>query len=264
MALMFPLANLRWFRDRLQSKSRRGVTCRIRDGWEVPCHPAAAAVFQRLAVDDAFQLELAIFIETCRPGMVLYDVGANYGVFTLAALRFGGSEARVVAVEPSPVAFSILQYNVRLAGAVNQVRSVCAAAGAGAEEVEMLTTGAHGDHYLVRTAPRPDSVTVRVTTLDAISRETGWRPTHLKIDVEGFEEEVVSGASEILRTLRPALFLELHGDILRRLNRAPEGVLELLAEFGYRHLESAGRPISASAAASQVVSHLVSTAGDQA
>jgi FkbM family methyltransferase len=262
MALLFPLASLRWRRDRLRALRRRGETCRIRDDWEVSCHPTAAAVFQRLARDEAFQGELTGFIETCHPGMVLYDVGANYGIFTLAALRFGGQGARVVAIEPSPVAFSILQYNLRLAGAGDRVWSVCTAAGAGADTMEMLTTGAHGDHYLVRTAPRRDSIKVRVTTLDAIANEAEWLPTHLKIDVEGFEEEVIMGATELLTTQRPTLFLELHGDILRRLNRVPERPLELLAELGFRHLDLVGRPITASEAASQGVCHLVCTAGD--
>ena len=54
--------------------------------------------------DDELIEELDSFIAHCRRGMVLFDVGAHFGVFSLAALHYGGPDAIAVAVDPSPAA----------------------------------------------------------------------------------------------------------------------------------------------------------------
>ena len=77
------------------------VECPVREGWTVRCHPISARQFALFRTDDALRQELTSFVAHCRPGMRLLDVGASHGLFSLAALHFGGQTARVVAVDPS-------------------------------------------------------------------------------------------------------------------------------------------------------------------
>jgi len=65
--------------------------------------------------------------------------------------------------------------------------------------------------------------------------KTALTPTHVKIDVEGFEESVLRGGRRLLQSeSAPLLFLELHNDMIRAGGRRPEAVLDLVDEFGYQ------------------------------
>src|SRR5262249_11835370 len=124
----------------------------------------------------------------------------------------------------------------------------------------MLTTGPNGDHFLVVPAEeRKDTVLVRQLTLDHLATYLPSSPTHLKIDVEGFEKEVLEAGRSFLKSYRPTLFLELHGALLRMRGCSPEKVFELLAECGYRNWERHRQPISEAEAAALDVCRLIGT-----
>lgn len=258
MSLLEPRAALRHLGHEFRARTGGSAVCRLRDDWSLRCHPEALLTFRRLAGDPAFQDELAAFARRCHPGMVLYDLGANYGIFSLAAAHFSGGQARCVAVEPSSAACRILRENLRLAGCAHRVTVVEAAAGAEEGWLEVLSTGPHADHYVVRPeSPRPDTRKVRQTTLPRIAAETGTTPTHLKVDVEGFEEAVVAAAGDLLAAVTPTLFLELHCDMLRSRGEQPEAVLDRLRACGYTRFELAGTPVTPAVAAAESVAHLV-------
>jgi FkbM family methyltransferase len=190
--------------------------------------------------------------------MRLLDIGANFGVMTLAALRYGGQNARVVAVEPSATSARILRANLKLAGESARATVLQVAAGDSDGILEMLTTGAAGEHYLVAAdGHRPDAISIRKLTLAAISQRCGVVPTHVKIDVEGFEDEVIRGGLDFLRIHRPMIFLELHGKMLRDRGRNPRDVLENLRRAEYGQLLHAGEEIGASAASTMDIARLV-------
>jgi hypothetical protein len=77
-----------------------------------------------------------------------------------------------------------------------------------------------------------------------ILEKTGLVPTHIKMDIEGFEDEAIAGALDCLRKYRPILFLELHVRFLRARRRDPMTVLESLAGCGYTSFEEDRVPIS--------------------
>ena len=213
----------------------------IRPECSVRCHPICVTEFSVFQNDPAQNAEMEDFIAHCRPGMRLLDVGAHWGVFTLAALHYGGPDVRALCVEPSPNAARVLRRNLSLNGVEDQVRVAEVAAGCTAGELQMLTTGAGGADYLVVPAEsRPDSIAVAQYDLAGLCRSLGFIPTHVKMDIEGFEEEGLMGAREMLRTFRPILFLELHGELIRRRKRDPRTVLRILCETGYVTWKRAG------------------------
>jgi FkbM family methyltransferase len=212
--------------------------------WEVRCHPAAVEAFELQRDAPELRAELDAFVSSCREGMVLLDIGAHYGLFTLAALHFSRGAARVIAADPSASAIAVFDTNMRLAGAGPRVDRYRVAVAEADGEVPLLTGGARAYHMMTRSeAPRPDAVVVPAITLDSLSDRAGVVPTHIKIDVEGAEDAVLSGGERTLRERRPIVFLELHGGILRRAGRDPLAVLERLASWGYRRFEIAGRTV---------------------
>ncbi len=72
----------------------------------------------------------------------------------------------------------------------------------------MLTVDAHGWHFLVAAdGPRHDATSVPQQTLGTLFSGMARPPTHLKMDIEGFEAEAIEVRVEALRIHRPLLFL---------------------------------------------------------
>ncbi len=146
-------------------------------------------------VDDEEQkAEMSAFVQRATTGMRMMDVGAHWGVFTLAARHFGGPSARCISIDASAEALRVCHINLRLNGVESDVQLINSACGSETGSLKMLTTGAGGADYLVvPTEERPDAVSVAQVTIDDVCRANAFVPTHLKIDVEGFEEEVIIG-----------------------------------------------------------------------
>jgi hypothetical protein len=100
------------------------------------------------------------------------------------------------------------------------------------------------DYFIVPSSDRNDTTSVKQVALTSVLASTGFHPTHVKIDVEGFEVEVIKGGERFLRAVQPVLFLELHGDFIRARNQTPEPLVRLLRSFGYKQFISDGRELS--------------------
>ena len=217
----------------------------VRSDWRPRCHPAGRNHFRVFAIDPGQAAELNTFIAYCRPGMQFLDVGAHYGLFALAAIRFGGETAKVVAVEASAKASRILKANLEANNATERVQIVDAAMGERDGTLKMLSTGPAGSDYFVSApAGRIDTTRIRQLSMPTILQQTKMQPTHVKIDIEGFESEAIVGGMEYLSQNRPILFLELHLRYLRLRGRDPAKILRQLRECGYTEFEENGTRLS--------------------
>ncbi|WP_243408018.1 FkbM family methyltransferase [Frankia canadensis] len=175
----------------------------------------------------------AVFDAILGPGDCCYDVGANVGIYTLWAAGRVGRTGEVHAFEPVPQTRATL---ARLVGqnALTQVRLSSAAVAATAGTVGLrIYPGSSGLAHQVFDGAAPE-LTVPATTLD--QHAARHRPPDLvKIDVEGFELDVLRGAGELLRVHRPALLLEMLPSHLARRGGDRQGELvALLTGSGYQ------------------------------
>lgn len=190
--------------------------------------------------------EMRFLLLALRPGDLLVDVGANVGLHTLLAASCG---ADVVALEPLPAARAMLERNVERNGAAGLV-TVLAAGAASARGELTFTDGPSCLNHVVRAgeAPGVPVRTVPVVPLDEVV-PSGRPVVMLKIDVEGFEAEVLRGAARLLAdpALR-AVIVETQG-YDARYGRAGE-VLPLLTDAGFVavQIETHGRTLMAAAA----------------
>jgi FkbM family methyltransferase len=161
--------------------------------------------------------------QAVRPGGVFFDVGANVGYYTLLASVLVGPSGRVVAFEPDPRNVSRLREHVRLNGADNVTIVDVAVADASGSERFAGDRGGLGGALAESGGER-----VRTVTLDDAVAGGLPAPGYVKIDVEGAEFRVLSGARRLLERPAPAIFLAVHGTDVERRCR------ELLAACGYR------------------------------
>ncbi len=141
-----------------------------------------------------------------RKGDLFVDIGANVGSFTLLASAEIG--AKTIAAEPLPATFLHLVQNVKL----NDIESLVEAhnIGLGSQTGVLKFTQSLDTINHVARAGDTGTVDVPVDTLDNLLR--GKDPILLKIDVEGFETEVVRGASATLQNPSvQAVIIELNG-----------------------------------------------------
>ncbi len=158
---------------------------------------------------------LPIFGACCRPGARVIDVGANIGITAVMAGALV-DPGRVVAIEPVPETFAHLEANVARSG-LDNIDCVRAAAAAEEGEVGLVTLAGSnfaafvGYQDVLRRYAAYDEVPARALSLDQIVAEVGLdRVDFIKIDVEGYELEVLRGARRTLADSEPVVFLEVN------------------------------------------------------
>lgn len=243
-----PGVTLRRLADELRYTAGHRPRVALGPDWNVICHPAAVRGGYRAYRDDPAQAaELAAFVRSASPSMVLFDLGAHFGAFSLAALHFGGAGARAVAVEPSPTAVRMLKRQAALNGVAPRLEVVQAAVGDHAGTMPMIPVGVIAAGYYVASDGEHEARETRlvpVVTVDALASQLGLTPTHLKIDVEGAEAAALRGARQVLRGSHPPLvFLELHVGLIRARGGDAMEPLRLLADARYRAEDWDGRPL---------------------
>jgi FkbM family methyltransferase len=188
--------------------------------------------------------ELASFLELARGAGTLFDVGAWKGLFSLLFCLLD-EHTRAVAFEPSPVGADaiVALANLNRCAARLEVRRAAAgqASGTGAARIApdgIMTMDA------VQPAVDVPSMPLAIVSLDDEVRASGVVPDLLKVDVEGYEYEVLAGATRLLRDRKPAICLELHLDLLERRGIGPGRVVSLLESYGYAFRTCAGQPLS--------------------
>jgi FkbM family methyltransferase len=151
--------------------------------------------------------DMAFLLHFLRKDDLFVDIGANIGSYTvLAAGHIGAS---VISIEPVPATFYHLKNNV----AINQINDkvVTCNFALGQEKGQLSFTSTLDTMNHVATASAPNTIEVPVETLDAIL-EKEKEPVLLKIDVEGFETNVLKGGARTLQKKQlKAIIIELNG-----------------------------------------------------
>lgn len=174
--------------------------------------------------------------ETVKSGNVVWDVGANMGLFSFAAAGLAGAHGRVYAFEPDAVMARLLRRSARLNPHAAPVEVIpCAVA----ENVALAhfqiaqrsrASNALEGFELSQTGGVRETQTVLTVSLDWLAERLP-PPDVLKIDVEGAELAVFHGAQQLLKTKHPIVIFEL-----TRPNWNQES--QLLRDLGYTLFDS--------------------------
>jgi FkbM family methyltransferase len=165
---------------------------------------------------ERFVEERSVLREMLRPGMTVVDVGANIGYYLLLFQETTGQGGATILIEPSEENLPELRRNIQ----ANQTgRVLLHEVALGAEEGEI---GLHaGINSGIADASEAAHV-VKIRRLDSLVTE---RVDLLKIDVEGYEGQVLAGAGALIERSRPKIFLELHPHIVGKFGYSLRGIL---------------------------------------
>jgi FkbM family methyltransferase len=189
---------------------------------------------------DYYEPELVQFLEhALRPGMVAFDVGANIGCHTLVMAQAVGPSGKVFSFEPHPAIHRRLESNVCLNRLANvELLPISLSDRPGRQTLfapldQEYNQGLASMHRS-NLGQRCQEITITSSTVDDFVFDRNLqRLDLLKIDVEGHEFQVLTGAREVLRKLRPTLVLEFSERQWANAGSQPEQVEEFLAQLGY-------------------------------
>lgn len=182
--------------------------------------------------------EAALFRKILRPGMVVVDIGANIGYYSVIAAAHIGEKGRLYSFEPEPVSRSFLEKNVRENGFKNvQVSELAVSDREGTAKLHISEKN-KGNHSIMplRTRAKQFSHFTEVPTvrLDSFLKNNGIGSVDLiKIDVEGAEWLVLQGMPAALRQPAVTLFVEFFPDTLRDAGADPAELLTRLMSCGF-------------------------------
>jgi FkbM family methyltransferase len=187
--------------------------------------------------DGVFEAEtVELFLKMLAPGMTVFDVGANVGLYTLLAADLVGPCGQVHAFEPTPHVAAKLRSNLDMNGFGHVTVSEMAVSES-TGDVILYFVEDDGENNIL--APEPGytaSVTVPTVTLDEYVGSNGiGKVDVVKMDIEGAELKALRGATRLLAGEQcPVLFLEVNPRTLAFGNTRAAEVVDFLRQHGYR------------------------------
>ena len=185
----------------------------------------SASVVLRSRFGGSREAELSVLPRFVGFGDLVVDVGAHKGLYSWHLQRLVGPSGSVHAFEPQPE----LSDYLRRAFSGNTTVAVHSLALSSAEGVATLTVpsfdGAPALGHATLEASRGRGIEVETVPFDSL----GLAPRFMKVDVEGHEFAVLSGAMATIASSRPVLLLEID----RRSGRDPSELIELLQHLDY-------------------------------
>jgi FkbM family methyltransferase len=190
---------------------------------------AALWLHQRGMLGVREKLFLERFIQ---PGMIVADVGANQGIFTLLCAGSVGS-GTVFAFEPEPVLFDSLQRNIKRNG-IENVRAFPKAAASTRSRAKLVKSGLNsGDNRIVSDKKGRDQL-VEIETIPLDDLLGDHQVNLLKIDTQGYELQVLRGCTKLLeRNPEICILLEFWPFGLVEHFTRPEELLSFLGSRGF-------------------------------
>ncbi len=154
-----------------------------------------------------------------RPGDRVLEIGSHHGFTTMLLSQLVGKDGFVLAVEPSPFNAMMVSSQVGLNAATNcRVMQAAASDRKGKTKISFDSNASVTDSF--------EGIDVPTVTADELDGTFG--PFDMvKIDVEGFEQQVLAGASALLQR-SPRIMLELHSPNLPQFHSTIDNVLRLL------------------------------------
>lgn len=176
-----------------------------------------------------------LYRKVIRSDMVVVDIGANVGIYTLHALKAG---AEVYAFEPTPETFNILRHNVALNGFEYspKVHLYNSAVSDREEMTEFAVVSNSCGHNSMFRENKDDKI-IRVPTVRLDDTLDGIKIDCFKVDVEGAEMLVLNGMESLLKNNASVVgFVEFAPGNLRRSGIEPRDLYDRLNQMGFRDI----------------------------
>ncbi len=171
---------------------------------------------------------------------LVFDIGTNFGTTLLQFAKIIGKNGIAYGFEPDPTNFSICQNNIKL-NKFSNIRVENLGVGSKDDTLLLVVDSEHnrGMNKISLENNGKESFFVKIICIDDwVDSKNITQIDLIKIDVEGFEMEVLKGAEKTLKTIKPILFIELDDNNLKLQNSSAKELVEYLMFLGYEILHA--------------------------
>ncbi len=178
------------------------------------------------------QATVALFKKIIKPGMIVFDIGAHIGYFTVLFSGLAGAEGKVYAFEPDNNNFILLKKNTKKYSNVQTFQQAIA------DKIGSLNfyeiTGSTMCHTIIPT-DNADKIAVSATTIDHFIEEQKIKVVNIiKIDIEGGEPLAFKGMARLFREAKDlSILMEYNPSALQSGNFDSFEFLKSLTENGF-------------------------------
>jgi FkbM family methyltransferase len=224
------------FLDRSSAKARQIlISCQ---GCKMYVDPTDVGIVSHLLADGVYEPRTtALFKSLLKTGMVVFDIGANFGYYGLIAAQVVGSTGKVYALEPEPNNFRLISSNIKVNGFSNMIPLQVAVSnekGRATLFLDKTNLGAHSVHH-GNVLEAGGAAEVEATTLDSLveSRIVTERVDLITMDVQGAEGLVFEGAEQTLRRNNVKVLMEFWPYGLRNIGTDPRDLIRKIYDYGF-------------------------------
>lgn len=207
-----------------------------RRGFSVHCNPHDLTSDWIKLWGEHERVTETFLLDALGGGGTFLDLGANVGYFSLLIAHELADRCHVIAFEPNPPIFELLQAGAKAARGASVVRTVPLAISDRTGQLDFVVDPANTGHsHLAAAGEGASSRTVEVVILDDWLAEfpPPARIVAVKLDVEGCELKALRGMERMLREHRPALVVEVIEDHLRNFGDSSAELISFLVGLGY-------------------------------
>lgn len=203
-------------------------------------------ILRRILLKKEYEPEIVdIILRNLDPNKDAVNVGANIGLFTNLMASKLNENARVLAIEPTPNAFKLLEQNVVQNNNKNKVVLFNGIATNEPGNYKINIVEGKEEYSSVGNIVHPSvknqefrTIEVKGETVDNLVKLNSIIPGIIVIDVEGAESLVLKGSMETLEKYHPIIISELNDDLLKTLNTSSTKVIEILNSLNYTVTDS--------------------------
>lgn len=205
----------------------------------------ATSLLQRGIIADAvpWMAKVGRYI---RPGAIVFDVGGFRGI---TSQWFSRVAREVFVFEPMPESAESIRSALKVRDITNvSVHELALSDKVGTSDFHIYASRGHNSLGRVKTSSKyVRSIQVPMTTLDEFAKAHRIdRIDFLKIDVEGFELEVLNGAKNLLAAKRiGAILFEANRPVLKSIGKTAMPIYELLTSYSYTVTDLDGKMVEA-------------------
>jgi len=202
--------------------------------------PAGTDIFLTKGKSHSSEIRLAKFlIQNLNEGDHFVDVGAHFGYFSLLAAELIGNSGKVLSIEASVSTFEVLAQNIAQQQQIIPVNAAISDKQGAISFYEFPVQFSEYNALDIRQYEReswykkfpPKKYDVQAVTIAQVVAKYDLTPTIIKIDVEGAELQVITGAQQALAELSPIIVMEYLAP--GRHNESHAAAVKRLREFGY-------------------------------